>query len=429
MSKRSKPRNVIPTHLDMHSSLDEKMIEELTKWIPVVLLKLNSNNGWTDKTMVDLASKVKFPEETFNPGNYKIIINRFFNFYFTGNIPEEVGGYMSLDPNNPRGPRSSQIINILSSAASLLNVFDGKTFKRAFDTEYKGESFFNLNHLPECEPLHRVSIQCQFKREIEAILQTWNESNVWDEKQAKLMRLTAFLALTLFRSIGENQQQLMDTFKSNDYRVILADHVQWGLNQPFSPPSKECLEECEIQVNHSILHPILKIVVHRYVASIELQPEDQNKIGSLLQLSLLDSLKFHKMDVIKMLFSVLDYTGKTPQQLFKEIHPLSIDDVYWKPVLKFLEEYLLQPNKVPYSLPWARLIDDDYFQRYSLEDYKVVAATFSAMLGKAGWYKHSKINSEYLLNGKLLGSLQRITKKFFKTPLVYKPFKLKHKNL
>lgn len=326
-----------------------------------------SNDGWNDQKLVEIASRIKFPKAIFDLRNCKSIIIQFFNFYLIGKIA----------PN-------CTVQSIVFSAISLLNIPDKNgSYKRVFDEEdymergnckpfYKWRLDSNSNSL-FLETLDRGINR--FKMEIEAILDSWDVSRTWiNENQAKLTRLTAFLALTLCRIVGCNEIQLGIDFRSKEYRQILTDSVGWKVEQPFQSASLESLKKCKEQLSHKffLTKRIFAIVVQHWMFAEKLdweaEEEEMNKMKVLLYESLLESMEGHGMTIIKLLLSICKITGSTYTEIKNMINIVGCNftsSVDWQEVKQFYKRYLKKNHQT--GVMWTKLVDQEYFSEYSVK--------------------------------------------------------------
>ena len=364
--------------------------------------------GWTDEKLEKIASDIKFTPEIFDSISYKPIINQFFNFYFAGNIK-----------------KPAIIQSTIYCAAAIFNIrMENGGYKKVFDEEYmdkpgsKGKYIFSWKESPDCVPLHKLDIgKCRFKKVIETTLRNWDEDKIYVyENQINLVKLTSFLALALCRVVGKTETQLMSVLRSRTFRLAMSDCIDWELDQPFSSPCEECIKKCKHHLSHGNLNFFFAVVVKRWLMA-ERAGLEEEEIKFILHESLLESIECHGMGVVKLLLSVMKYTGRTFEELMAVICVVATDCLSfpdWQILVNFYKEYLADKNP-PHTLPWVRLIDNDFFRNCSSKDSPYVAATLTAIIEKregpgiwkAEWIRRIRASPYFLLVGQKLGYIVR----------------------
>lgn len=357
--------------------------------------------GWSDQKVEEIVATLKFPKKVFDSRNFKSIVSHFFLFYFTGEIDE-----------------TWTVESTIYSAISLLNVPD-KTggYERIFDEEYMESEeikpFYDWAGRTNCASLDDIYIFTDlnlFICEIQAILLLWNEKSNWiTENQAKLIRLAAFLALTLCRISARNHILLMGAFKSKEYRQHLSNYVGWKMQKAYWSPSAECIRKCyELK---DTLNPIFAIVVREWILTLKTDTPNEWK-QALLYESLLHGTEGFGIELIKMLETVLGYTERTFQELMEMIcvmEPNITKFLDWQVLIHVHKKFLSKDNP-QYSFQWARLIDNAYLQECSLDECSFVAATFAAIVefkvGPITWQATwARIRPELCRRGYILGRM------------------------
>ena len=357
--------------------------------------------GWSDQQLEKIVASLKFPKKVFDLRNFKSIITHFFHFYFTGKIEE-----------------NWTVQSTVFSAISLFNVPDkNRGYTRIFDEKYieteEIKSFYKWSGKTNCISLDDIYVFGDlylFVYEIQNILEFWNESSRITENQAKLMRLVAFLALTLCKT--GNQILLMGTFKSKDYRQILSDYVGWNMKKAYCSPNAECIRKC-YELKDTPINPIYAIVVREWTRTKKTDTVGNNKLTqALLYKSLLQGTEGFGIEVIKTLGCVLAYTQRTFEELMEIICVIEPDITKfsdWQTLIHFHKKFFNKENQ-QYSFLWARLIDNTYFQECSMEECSFVSATFASIIefkvGTITWNAAwARLRPELTRRGLVLGRM------------------------
>lgn len=335
---------------------------------------IKSKANWNDEKLEEIASRQKFPKEVFDPRNVKSMLTQFFYFYLTGKLG-----------------RSCSIQCTVFSPISLLNIPDVREFKRVFGDAYMerrdAKPFYTWDNTANSDLLSSIdSSDNKFIKHIQTVLGSWNETKIWIfGKQAQLMRLAAFLALSICRVIAVDEYSLLNTFRIRDYRRSLADCVGWPMALPYIPPSEDCLKRSRNDLTRSFntsLSPIFAIAVRHWIVSQKSHPDD-HATKALLYYSILESTKGYGMGLISMLLSCLDYTEQTFEKLMDvilSVAPKVKTFTGWESLQEFHREVLCKSDIKHYSFHWARTIDRNYYAECSSKFSTLFCSIFGGIL-------------------------------------------------
>lgn len=225
----------------------------------------------------------------------------------------------------------------------------------------------------------------RFGNAVRSIIKHWDTDDIWKD-HATLMRLTAFLALTLCRAVINNEQKLTKDFKSKQYRDILSVTVGW--EQAFETPHPKCINKCVSKLNKQntqsqILYPLFVVIVNEYVEIVRRQPKDEtffeNK-ESLLYDSLLSATADNGLQLVTLMTKVLNHMNISFNELravLKQIHGKEYRNEKSATSLKEFNKKFYQKE---YGYRWARVIHEGYLKDYSGKENVYFCAIFAKII-------------------------------------------------
>lgn len=366
-------------------------LDEVVSEIPR-LTELPRLEGWNDAMLEKLRLGIAFRKFTLSRNALKIILSRFFNFYFHGEILE-----------NDTVPMI--IADTIAVATTIQNYF---IWPDDLYSDYTTPSFLANSNVPESLSLNapgpfafslanlvllnsdRTPVEEAAYRKLAIaytendmisfralIIHAINNIQLYEEatiQEYRVQRLASFLALTLCRAATYNKNQLNNAFLIRRYRLNLDTIVGWSKEFPFSPPCTQCVEICitSLKKELSTTTNLFILLASQYVRSKK-APNDLIKNSSaatFLHASVLMHTARNGLEILQLLEQACLTTGLKWSTLLKLTY-LNVTADAWETIKDFFLTYL-RKDSLEYGYNWARIINDGYLRDYSLKYSKVM---------------------------------------------------------
>lgn len=214
------------------------------------------------------------------------------------------------------------------------------------------------------------------KTTIEAI--DVSEQASQDEKF--LLKLSGFLAMTLLRFVNKNLNYMRNLFQEDDYKNNLKSVLQLGC-VPFHPPCGKCLVMCsKLIISEKVsISGIYIVLVHEYKLSKKSgRPGEQ--VEKYLAASVLDDTAFHGLGMIELLNKVCEITQKKKSDIMKETYQERTSES-WNEIKEFFKNQLKEGDE-QVCYPWARIIDNTFFQGLCPKQQNFLATMLARVIEK-----------------------------------------------
>ena len=216
---------------------------------------------WNEEELNSRANRVKFPLSMKEKLVMKLIITKFFDYYFTGALPQ--------------GATASQVV--LPIIATLqVQTSEGSHDYFFLPSDFAVESFLSTaipagpNDISSKEgnpqvawsppirgthihratnALHETYDIKNFQEAVRAVIMGWDTRVAFTPEIFKLLSLSGFLALTLMCGLTKDEGQLSRIFKEKQYKENVFNLTMWPADYPFAPPCKKCIAECAIELD------------------------------------------------------------------------------------------------------------------------------------------------------------------------------------
>lgn len=295
---------------------------------------------------------------------------------------------------------------IVAEAVGLSSTPQGRLWP---DDVYSAVPFYDVNGSTPTA-LFSVKDANAFKKKIDEDIDLIVDTDT--PREFKLVRMTGFIALTLWRAATKNKNQLSNAFLKRQYRLDLHDFAGWWANElPFSPPCERCIEICigSLRKGLPTTSKMYILLASEYVLSQKADYRDPYSAG-YLNASVLTHTAKNGLGMLQLLEQTmhatqLDWLSLYKKSYFKETASL------WDTIRNFLTTYLDKDSR-QFGYNWTRIINDGYLRGLSPKDMLPLAGIFAGVLepiqGPGIW------NTEWFKNRKeWLSEMRKIGKTLY----------------
>ncbi|WAL01511.1 nucleocapsid [Electric ant rhabdovirus] len=377
--------------------------------------------GWSDQKLSEICEVLYLPKGLKNQTAQKWALYNFYNYYFHGVLDQNSSPHQVIFPilsimkydqldvrGNPmyffpeRKFREEGFFSVskpTNQTIPTLNSPDKYTLSK-----------YELPTLPtaqESDELLKLYLGVQdqdakiFYQSVSGMIAKYGTDDNRDQ-DIKIMRLTEFLALLLFRGIARNSIQLSRAV----HKKLIKDHIHnlagWPIANSYSPPCTSCINGCSTDLDKGNQHAsrMFALILNEWQLAGSEMKEGKGLI-SRIQATILTHTAGNGLGLINMMFICNEILGVTIRILM-ENSLNSNTSAAWKLIASFVAKYL-NKNSIEKTYLWARLINDGYFIEYSAKNHPYLAGVFAGIIDsqqtigtakEAEWFKLKRINAE-----------------------------------
>lgn len=380
-------------------------------------------DGWSPQVCTSIALRMRFPEKIWDSSTQRAMTIRFLTFYASGNVEDTfevtdiILGMASLcfqdnvyqsngliwkpqDPNDntpllfdvdgrpsvvPSANQSSdsetdtapQIINVsdiqdLQTHAQIapltleppklprLEENVGELLKKNLDLLYNYKAGDLKAFIEFCQKILIAS----------------PASNAPTREAINLMRLCNMLALTMLRAVTKTGAQLTAGFLKRQFRTNISNLIGGKFGQHFAPPCGRCIENVCMSINKS--HQNISCFMAKIVSKWAEETPETTQMRAVLEASVLTHTSWNGLGILDMLFVICDFYATSWLRVMR-LSAISSTSASWKTIIEFMKVYQ-RKGEQDRTIPWARVIDDSYFKRFSPMYHYVLASHFIASI-------------------------------------------------
>lgn len=266
---------------------------------------------WSDDNLKELKSGVKFRKSACDLVEVKMILCRFFNFYFHGVVKIEdcigtiladvIANSSTLDNDIWPNDVFSDEPSFKKNLSDVKDLFGDAV--KSLVRPVVSNSNRNAAEKAAYEELiteYTTDEGNKFKELIAAEIRNMDPNKLETEEAKRIKRLASFLALTLWRAVTKNKYQLHIAFFEKQYRSDLHVIAGWQKELPFYPPCSECIQACvELLPNTTATTNMFILLVSEYVSCIQHElHKDQSKV-KFLHTSVLKHTAKHGLGILR----------------------------------------------------------------------------------------------------------------------------------
>ncbi|XP_034936946.1 uncharacterized protein [Chelonus insularis] len=324
------------------------------------------NPEWSDTRLKEMSKEYKFAMNEWDSKIAKIMLTRFFNFYFTG-----------------RTPSDDNVIATVHDCVSIAHVKGHRLFRpRSTGNIYytKNTSMptsvtSEIRGISKKKPVPpRLSV---FHDYIKTAVDKFNTTSTTNSSEKELLGLAGFLALTLCQFATRNIEHIMETFRDVEYRKTLESVAGWRSDKPFAFPVKEALETCSSCLRQSTrktraLFCVLADEMANTYAPNFPEPENRRYLGT----SVLFHTGYYGLGMIKMIKDVCELL----EAPWNNIRPLVTEpktNSSCESIDRFIKNNLKDGE---HGYAWARIIHEDFLPEYSYKNNNELCIVMIAIL-------------------------------------------------
>ncbi|CAK9801675.1 hypothetical protein ANTQUA_LOCUS2958 [Anthophora quadrimaculata] len=365
--------------------------------------------GWNDAYLHELASRLHFQRYAYNRNELKKILARFYFLYFQG-----------INQAN------DSVVSTLNDVIALTETDLGRVWEpppAASEAFYKA----NMSQTDSLEGLHIgvlpamvfpndewTVVQRQqyqqllatydqrsmegFLREVSRIITAIDPAGRSTPAKTSLIRLTSFLALTLYRFATKPHPAMTNTFKKNQYRNNLTSLAGWVAEAPFSPPCDLCLSICSGALVKGLINTskLFTKIVDEFVASDH--PDYPNtSVPGVLAAAVLTHTARNGLGILQMLENVTIILDTNWKEVAKSTY-FTLTAASWSTIMEMFVSQRNRDNPQK-SYHWARIIDHGFFRGLAPKENRFLATILAAVIAQvqgeevweAEWAKQAPI--------------------------------------
>lgn len=324
------------------------------------------NYEFSDSLIETQASKLKFHDFALDRNNLKTILVRFYNFYLYGTIAT--------------GDNSASVVIDAISIGRTLN----STLWNNCES-YGPEGFYNINKSTptELNLSHSDSfVTKQFSNFMQKGIAKIDPKTAASAEEDEILKLTGFLALTLFRAAVKNEKQMKYAFRSVEYKDTLHRVVNWPKSNPFCSPCDKCIEDSVVKLSKSLqtTNDLFTIVLDSFRVSHKKESLNEEKLDFLLS-SVLTDTAYNGLGVLRM----LEKTCKLLNINWMELKKLNISRAQesFIDIEKFYEHQKEHEKENPQlCYKWARIVNQSYFSNLNCQDHDFLSVMLATILNE-----------------------------------------------
>ena len=416
---------------DMPANMQAKL-RELTKhddkiadWTFIdtfrILRGLPRPRDWNEEKLNSQANGVNFPLSMKEKPVMKLIITRFFDYYFTGALPQGASASQvvlpiiaTLQVQTSEGsheyffPPSDFAVESFLSGAIPAGPDDISS--KEGDSQVAWSPPIRGTHIHRAtNALYDTYEVKKFQNAVRAVIMDWDTRAAFTQEVFKLLSLSGFLALTLMCGLTKDAGLLSRIFKEDQYKKNVFNLTMWPANYSFAPPCQKCIAECAIELDrrHVASLKTFAVLLRRwrdYQTSDYCSPY----IIEYIYHGLLIHTAGHAMETVVLLFVAREILGIDINEMLE--YTLKIQTkLIWKYLVKFIKTYLPRrfdcvENTRPKSTAfWARIFSDGYFTELATRHHPSFCGIMGAIMSahqatgsikEAVWFKNNVVLAE-----------------------------------
>lgn len=235
-----------------------------------------------------------------------------------------------------------------------------------------------------------------FEEYISNLILNANQVDKGEEDLIKLLKITTVVCLMCFRGLVKDTNVLYNPFMRNKLITNIENIMGLAGKVQIVPPCLKFIEEIKNATEKNLKKPrlVFSVIVDIFV-------EERNKVGikgnnliGLLSFTCINSTSLNGLTIIKLLQEVRKLLSIQVDDLVPYLY-MDTTVKSWEIVYRFLDE-CFQEEKVIISSCWCRLLEDSYYSYISAESNLVlstilgsitVAGDVNAGLWKTIWGK------------------------------------------